>query len=223
MKENAMHSGKPAVSAVLLALLCLTLFSLAGCASSQSPQGPVPASSALPQQEAGDASSVFVEVKSSDNSFNSDLASLVASTLQSDHGINPADSRKEADITIDITVNDVYLAASSGRRISGSQALGTTAVGTMLGLGVGSRAGGRRGALIGAGAGALLGLSASAADAKSENTWAMKSTVTMQKKSGEPVTKEHAVTASGRGMDRSSALHALEDKLAQDISAAYGK
>ena len=119
-----MHSGKPAVSAVLLALLCLTLFSLAGCASSQSPQGPVPASSALPQQEAGDASSVFVEVKSSDNSFNSDLASLVASTLQSDHGINPADSRKEADITIDITVNDVYLAASSGRRISGSQALG---------------------------------------------------------------------------------------------------
>ena len=38
-----MHSGKPAVSAVLLALLCLTLFSLAGCASSQSPQGPVPA------------------------------------------------------------------------------------------------------------------------------------------------------------------------------------
>ena len=32
MKENAMHSGKPAVSAVLLALLCLTLFSLAGCA-----------------------------------------------------------------------------------------------------------------------------------------------------------------------------------------------
>ncbi|MEF2808465.1 MAG: hypothetical protein U0N16_08590, partial [Desulfovibrio sp.] len=127
-----MHSGKPAVSAVLLALLCLTLFSLAGCASSQSPQGPVPASSALPQQEAGDASSVFVEVKSSDNSFNSDLASLVASTLQSDHGINPADSRKEADITIDITVNDVYLAASSGRRISGSQALGTTAVGTML-------------------------------------------------------------------------------------------
>ena len=79
------------------------------------------------------------------------------------------------------------------------------------------------GALIGAGAGALLGLSASAADAKSENTWAMKSTVTMQKKSGEPVTKEHAVTASGRGMDRSSALHALEDKLAQDISAAYGK
>lgn len=221
MKENAMHSGKPAVSAVLLALLCLTLFSLAGCASSQSPQGPVPASSALPQQEAGDASSVFVEVKSSDNSFNSDLASLVASTLQSDHGINPADSRKEADITIDITVNDVYLAASSGRRISGSQALGTTAVGTMLGLGVGSIAGGRSGALIGAGA--LLGLSASAADAKSENTWAMKSTVTMQKKSGEPVTKEHAVTASGRGMDRSSALHALEDKLAQDISAAYGK
>lgn len=215
MKENAMHSGKPAVSAVLLALLCLTLFSLAGCASSQSPQGPVPASSALPQQEAGDASSVFVEVKSSDNSFNSDLASLVASTLQSDHGINPADSRKEADITIDITVNDVYLAASSGRRISGSQALGTTAVGTMLGLGVGSIAGGR--------SGALLGLSASAADAKSENTWAMKSTVTMQKKSGEPVTKEHAVTASGRGMDRSSALHALEDKLAQDISAAYGK
>ena len=107
MKENAMHSGKPAVSAVLLALLCLTLFSLAGCASSQSPQGPVPASSALPQQEAGDASSVFVEVKSSDSSFNSDLASLVASTLQSDHGINPADSRKEADITIDITVNDV--------------------------------------------------------------------------------------------------------------------
>ena len=210
-----MHSGKPAVSAVLLALLCLTLFSLAGCASSQSPQGPVPASSALPQQEAGDASSVFVEVKSSDNSFNSDLASLVASTLQSDHGINPADSRKEADITIDITVNDVYLAASSGRRISGSQALGTTAVGTMLGLGVGSIAGGRSGALI--------GLSASAADAKSENTWAMKSTVTMQKKSGEPVTKEHAVTASGRGMDRSSALHALEDKLAQDISAAYGK
>ena len=104
-----MHSGKPAVSAVLLALLCLTLFSLAGCASSQSPQGPVPASSALPQQEAGDASSVFVEVKSSDNSFNSDLASLVASTLQSDHGINPTDSRKEADITIDITVNDVYL------------------------------------------------------------------------------------------------------------------
>ena len=218
MKENAMHSGKPAVSAVLLALLCLTLFSLAGCASSQSPQAPVPASSALPQQEAGDASSVFVEVKSSDSSFNSDLASLVASTLQSDHGINPADSRKEADITIDITVNDVYLAASSGRRISGSQALGTTAVGTMLGLGVG-----RSGALIGAGAGALLGLSASAADAKSENTWAMKSTVTMQKKSGEPVTKEHAVTASGRGMDRSSALHALEDKLAQDISAAYGK
>ena len=215
MKENAMHSGKPAVSAVLLALLCLTLFSLAGCASSQSPQGPVPASSALPQQEAGDASSVFVEVKSSDNSFNSDLASLVASTLQSDHGINPADNRKEADITIDITVNDVYLAASSGRRISGSQALGTTAVGTMLGLGVGSIAGGR--------SGALLGLSASAADAKSENTWAMKSTVTMQKKSGEPVTKEHAVTASGRGMDRSSALHALEDKLAQDISAAYGK
>lgn len=215
MKENAMHSGKPAVSAVLLALLCLTLFSLAGCASSQSPQGPVPASSALPQQEAGDASSVFVEVKSSDSSFNSDLASLVASTLQSDHGINPADSRKEADITIDITVNDVYLAASSGRRISGSQALGTTAVGTMLGLGVGSIAGGR--------SGALLGLSASAADAKSENTWAMKSTVTMQKKSGEPVTKEHAVTASGRGMDRSSALHALEDKLAQDISAAYGK
>ena len=70
-----MHSGNPAVSAVLLALLCLTLFSLAGCASSQSPQGPVPASSALPQQEAGDASSVFVEVKSSDNSFNSDLAS----------------------------------------------------------------------------------------------------------------------------------------------------
>ena len=215
MKENAMHSGKPAVSAVLLALLCLTLFSLAGCASSQSPQDPVPASSALPQQEAGDASSVFVEVKSSDSSFNSDLASLVASTLQSDHGINPADSRKEADITI--------LAASSGRRISGSQALGTTAVGTMLGLGVGSIAGGRSGALIGAGAGALLGLSASAADAKSENTWAMKSTVTMQKKSGEPVTKEHAVTASGRGMDRSSALHALEDKLAQDISAAYGK
>lgn len=215
MKENAMHSGKPAVSAVLLALLCLTLFSLAGCASSQSPQGPVPASSALPQQEAGDASSVFVEVKSSDSSFNSDLASLVASTLQSDHGINPADSRKEADITIDITVNDVYLAASSGRRISGSQALGTTAVGTMLGLGVGSIAGGR--------SGALLGLSASAADAKSENTWAMKSTVTMQKKSGAPVTKEHAVTASGRGMDRSSALHALEDKLAQDISAAYGK
>lgn len=216
-----MHSGKLSACAVMLALVCFSLAALAGCASTQTPQGPMPAASSLPSQEAGDASSVYVEVKSSDKSFNSDLASLVASTLQSDRGINPADSRGEADITIDITVRDIYLAASNGRSISGTQALGTTAVGTMLGLGVGSIAGGRSGALIGAGAGALLGLSASAVDAKSENTWAMRSTVTMQKKGGQPVTKEHAVTASGRGMDRSSAVHALEDKLAQDISAAY--
>ena len=212
-------SYRPLPCGVLAMLLCLALAMLPACSSKGGAQGPMPNLARLAPRHLGDGSSVFVEVRGMNDGANEDLASLVTASLQSERGLVPADSRNEADAVVDIEVKDIYLCDSTGARLSGSQALGNTLMGTILGLGVGGIAGGRTGALVGAGTGALLGLGASAFDAKSDNTWAMVTNVAVTRRGEEPAPEEHAVTAQGHGMERDESLAALKERLAQDIVA----
>ena len=219
-----MHAcQRPLPCTVLALLLCLALCALPGCASKGGAQGPMPNLTRLAPRHLGEGSCVFVEVRGLNNGANEDLASLVTASLQSERGLVPADSRSEADAVVAIDVKDIYLCDTSGARLSGSQTLGNTLMGTVLGLGVGGIAGGRTGALVGAGAGALLGLGATAFDAKSDNTWAMVADVSIVRRGEQPAPEEHAVTAKGHGMTREESLAALKEQLAQDIVGCVRK
>ena len=224
----------------LMAALCLTmLFMAAGCSSHQnsgntedsgfppgSPDDPRASQAQaspdpLPAIKAKPGQSVFVDVSGGSASFNADLQSMLTAYLQSERELVPAETAKEADLTLRVVVEDVTPLGSRSTPASPGRTLGHAGTGAMLGALVGGSAGGGRGAAWGVGGGLLLGLGVSMLDGGTSNLWGMRAQVGVGKKGKQPDTM-HTVTVSAEGenMGRDASLPALEDKLSNEIVKA---
>lgn len=146
-----------------------------------------------------------------------DLKYTIMGYIQSDTGMNMADSPGPGTLVVRVDVREIFPAGVSG--MNAGETLGTTATGVMLGALVGSLAGGRSGALIGAGVGAAAGVGASALDSRTKTVWAMRAQVGMGHGNAPEKLEEIVVSADGVS-SREEALPTLQDKLAQRISAA---
>ena len=197
---------------VPLMIFCLLVL---GCAGQNSQNGGGGTIQGLPAYPASQNESVYVSVTGGTRDFNDDLSSLVVASLQSDLGLVPADSSRDADILIDIAVRDLYVAAIGGKKINGGRALANTAMATTLGLAIGSIAGDREGALIGAGIGAALGVTA--ADADTEYTWQLDCDVTMRRRGEKANPLPYSTTATATNMERQDAEYALKNQLSVDM------
>lgn len=224
----------------LAAALCLTmLFMAAGCASHQNSgntedSGFPPGSPADPRANQAQASpdplptikakpgqSVFVDVSGGSASFNADLQSMLTAYLQSERELVPAETAKEADLTLHVVVEDVTPLGSRSTPASPGRTLGHAGTGAMLGALVGGSAGGGRGAAWGVGGGLLLGLGVSMLDGGTSNMWGMRAQVGVGKKGRQPDAMHTvAVSAEGENMGRDAILPALEDKLSNEIVKA---
>ena len=224
----------------LMAALCLTmLFMAAGCSAHQNsgntedsgfPPGPPADPRAnqaqaspdpLPTIKAKPGQSVFVDVSGGSASFNADLQSMLTAYLQSERELVPAETAKEADLTLRVVVEDVTPLGSRSTPASPGRTLGHAGTGAMLGALVGGSAGGGRGAAWGVGGGLLLGLGVSMLDGGTSNLWGMRAQVGVGKKGKQPDSM-HTVTVSAEGenMGRDAILPALEDKLSNEIVKA---
>ena len=187
---------------VPLMIFCLLVL---GCAGQNSQNGGGGTIQGLPAYPASQNESVYVSVTGGTRDFNDDLSSLVVASLQSDLGLVPADSSRDADILIDIAVRDLYVAAIGGKKINGGR------------LAIGSIAGDREGALIGAGIGAALGLGVTAADADTEYTWQLDCDVTMRRRGEKANPLPYSTTATATNMERQDAEYALKNQLSVDM------
>ena len=222
----------------LMAALCLTmLFMAAGCSSHQnsgntedsgfppgSPDDPRASQASpdpLPTIKAKPGQSVFVDVSGGSASFNADLQSMLTAYLQSERELVPAETAKEADLTLRVVGEDVTPLGSRSTPASPGRTLGQAGTGAMLGALVGGSAGGGRGAAWGVGGGLLLGLGVSMLDGGTSNLWGMRAQVGVGKKGKQPDSM-HTVTVSAEGenMGRDAILPALEDKLSNEIVKA---
>ena len=208
--KRASYGSWPLI--VPLIIFCLLVL---GCAGQNPKNGGGGTIQGLPAYPASQNESVYVSVTGGTRDFNDDLSSLVVASLQSDLGLVPADSSRDADILIDIAVRDLYVAAIGGKKINGGRALANTAMATTLGLAIGSIAGDREGALIGAGIGAALGLGVTAADADTEYTWQLDCDVRRRGEKANPL--PYSTTASATNMERQDAEYALKNQLSVDM------
>lgn len=207
-------SAYPALRGFFLLLLCLCLV-LPGCASKNAPGGgTIQDLSAFP---ASPDETVYITVTGGSKDFNDDLASLVAGSLQSELGLNPADRAADASLLVDVTVKDVYIAAIGGTKVDAGRALANTAMATTLGLAIGSIAGHREGALIGAGVGAAVGIGVTAIDADKEYLWQLDAEVSMHRRGEQASPQTYSTTAKGLGMERQDAEFALKNQLSEDV------
>ncbi|MBE6442036.1 MAG: hypothetical protein E7022_06850 [Desulfovibrio desulfuricans] len=220
------------LTALVLAAVCMA----AGCAPQGSgpsarPSGGnsadgLPVESSLPRMRAESGQSVHVAVSGGDAAFNSDLESMLTGYLQSERNLVPAETAREADIVLRVTVEDIYSLGSRNAPLKAGTALGSTATGTMLGALLGGAVGGRSGLGWGAGGGALLGLGAALWDSSGKTSvWGMKALVGAGRSGREPATGDMhrlAVRAEGERMDRKDILPALEDALCRAIIDAFG-
>lgn len=208
-------------TALAALLVAAALFLLAACSSSKTaPRGDVPPSGPLATVTVDEGSSVYVQVRGTDKSSCADMAGLVTAALQSDLGLSPAESAEEAATVVDVEIRDLYLALSEEGHVSATNTVGTAAVGSVAGLGIGGAAGGRSGAVIGAGIGAALGIGASVFDASNENTWALVADVAIGPSGNLPAPQTISVTSSGRNLSRTNCLTGLQEQLAQQIAGA---
>lgn len=199
---------------VPLMIFCLLVL---GCAGQNSQNGGGGTIQGLPAYPASQNESVYVSVTGGTRDFNDDLSSLVVASLQSDLGLVPADSSRDADILIDIAVRDLYVAAIGGKKINGGRALANTAMATSLGIVIGSIAGDRDGALVGAGIGAAVGLGVTAMDADTDYTWQLDADVTMRRRGEKANPLPYSTTANGTNMERHDAEYALKNQLSVDV------
>lgn len=191
-----------------LLALCLILC-LAGC-------GARPDSGALAPVRVDENTSFYLDV--SGRGINAeDLKYTIMGYLQSDTGMNMADSPGPGTLVVRVDVREIFPAGSSS--MDARETLGTTATGVLLGTLVGGLAGGRSGALIGAGVGAATGVGVSALDSRTKTLWAMRADVGMARDKAPDKLEEIVVSADGVS-SREDALPTLQDKLAQRISAA---
>ena len=224
----------------LMAALCLTmLFMAAGCSSHQnsgntedsgfppgSPDDPRASQAQaspdpLPALKAKPGQSVFVDVSGGSASFNADLQSMLTAYLQSERELVPAETPKEADLTLRVVVEDVTPLGSRSTPASPGRTLGHAGTGAMLGALVGGSAGGGRGAAWGVGGGLLLGLGVSMLDGGTSNIWGMRARVGAGRNGKQPQEMYAvSVSAEGANMGRDDILPALEDKLSSEIVKA---
>ena len=221
-------------AALCLAMLCLLA---AGCSSHQNSANPdgsnfppgTPADSRanqadatpLPAIKAKPGQSVFVDVSGGSATFNADLQSMLTAYLQSERELIPAESAKEADLTLHVAVDDVMPLGSRSTPANAGRTLGHTATGAMLGALVGGSTGGGRGAAWGVGGGLLLGLGVSMLDGGTSNIWGMRARVGTSKQGKKPTEMYTVnVSAEGENMGRDDILPALEDKLSSEIVKA---
>lgn len=213
MQEACAHKGLGALL-VPLVIFCLLVAGCAGKTAAGEGGGTIQGLFPYP---ASQNESVYVTVSGGTRDFNDDLSSLVVASLQSDLGLYPADSARDADILIDVAVRDIYVAAIGGKKINGGRALANTAMATTLGLAIGSIAGDREGALVGAGIGAVVGLGVTAMDADSSYTWQLDADVTMRRRGEKASPQPYSTTASGTNMERQDAEFALKNQLSVDV------
>ena len=146
---------------------------------------------------------------------------MLTAYLQSERELVPAESAKEADLTLHVAVEDVTPLGSRSTPANAGRTLGHTATGAMLGALVGGSAGGGRGAAWGVGGGLLLGLGVSMLDGGTSNIWGMRAKVGTSKQGKKPAEMYTVnVSAEGENMGRDEILPALEDKLSNEIVKA---
>ncbi len=202
-------------------LLVVTLLLCAGCSSKDTHGSPgSPGQTQLTAFPSHADEYVYVKVTGAEADFNEDLSSLIVGYLQSDCALIPADSRKSADIVIDVAVRDLALVAVGDREIDATRGLANTAMATTLGIAIGSLAGYREGALVGAGVGAAVGLGVTVASSDTRNTWALTADVTIARQGEQAEAQAYTGTAQGMGMKREEAEAALKNTLGQDIATS---
>lgn len=201
----------------LLSVLLLLALALSACASRDTRPAPAPGAP-LPAVTLEQGDRVFVQIENG-KSMTEDLHSMLTAYLQSERGLNPASSAKEADLVILVEIRDVW-ATSDGSRVGAGRTLGNVGTGTMLGVLLGGLADGRTGAIVGAGIGAAVGVGATLHDSGGTSTsWAMEAAVGTaarrlpDKGSLHPV----AVTSKGNPRSEAEAFAGLEDALCRKI------
>ena len=208
---------------VRVLLLLLAACTLVACAGKQQPTTDMEPSETLPTVTASSGQSVFVDVQGGADSLNEDLQSMLTAYLQSERGLSPVDSRKEAQIVIAVNLGDTVSRGTRDKPMSGTQGLAGAAPGAGLGALLGTVFGGR-GTGIGAGVGALLGLSVVWLDNKGKNrAFALRAKVGIRTDGAMPReedTRALVVTAEGANMDEKEILPGLEDALCQKIVEA---
>lgn len=211
-------------TAVRMLLLLLAACTLAACAGKQPAPTTIEPSETLPAVTAQSGQSVFVDVKGGADSLNEDLQSMLTAYLQSERGLSPVESRKEAQIVVAVNLGETVSLGTRDRPISGTQGLAGAATGAGLGALLGTALGGR-GTGIGAGVGALLGLGVVWLDNKGKNrAWALRAKVGIRTDGTMPRegdTRALVVTAEGTNMDEKEILPGLEDALCQKILGAF--
>ena len=197
--------------------------SLTACASKQ-PVTNIEPSETLPTVNAQSGQPVFVEVKGGTDSVNEDLHSMLTAYLQSERGLSPVETLKEARVVVAVNLGDTVPLGTSDRPMSGTQGLAGAATGAGLGALLGSLSGSYRGTGIGAGVGALLGLGVVWLDNKGKNhAWAMRARVGIRTDGvmpGDTDTRALVVTADGANMNEKEILPGLEDALCRKIVEA---
>ena len=206
-----------------LVLVLVAVLTLAACGGKK-PQTSIEPSESLPTVHVQQGQTVYVQVKGGTDSLNEDLQSMLTAYLQSERGLSPVDSRKEAQIVIAVNLGDTVPLGTRDKPMSGTQGLAGAATGAGLGALLGTVIGGR-GTGIGAGVGALLGLSVVWLDNKGKNrAFALRAKVGIRTDGAMPReedTRALVVTAEGANMDEKEILPGLEDALCQKILGAF--
>ena len=209
---------------VRLVLLFLLLSMLVACSGKQVTPATVEPSETLPGVKAQAGQNVFVAVQGGADSLNEDLQSMLTAYLQSERGLSPVESRRDAQIVIAVNLGETVPLGERDKPIGATQGLAGAATGAGLGALLGTALGGR-GTGIGAGVGALLGLGVVWLDNKGKNmAWALRARVGIRTDGTMPReedTRALVVTAEGANMDEKEILPGLEDALCQKILGAF--
>lgn len=193
---------------------------LGGDASARGPFAPLPSVPVRPGQR------VHVAVSGGEPDLNADLQSMLTAYIQSERGLTPAESARDAHILVRVRIEDIYPLGSRSAPVSAGKALSGAAAGAMLGMLLGGAVdvNGRSGAGWGAGGGALLGLGAALLDSRGKSkVWGLRAGVGIRADGREPAENEMrpvAVSAEGEDMGREDCLPALEDSLSLEVLKA---
>ena len=209
-----------------LCLLAFSLLVLAGCAGRSADNTPLDAGATPLDVPGPTKGKSFFLVNSSPAKYDTGgLNITLTAFLQSDAGMNIADSAKEADYTIDVAVQHIGRAAPRSGGVGLGDVAAPTLLGTLGGVVVGGAVGARTGAAWGAGIGALLGMGYGVATGGKHGAvgWQMSASVGVSPKGKAPATATLIARAETDEIDQEAATPMLETDLAQQIARSFAR
>lgn len=210
-----------------LCLLAFSLLTLAGCAGRSADNAPLEAGATPLDVPGPTKGKSFFLINSSPAKYDSGgLSITLTAFLQSDAGMNIAESAKEADYTIDVAVQHIGRAAPRSSGVGLGDVAAPTLLGTLSGLVVGGAVGSRTGAAWGAGIGALLGVGygvATGGGKRGAVGWQMSASVGVSPKGKAPATATLVAHAETDEADQEAATPMLETDLAQQIARSFAR